>query len=91
MQPMENQTRTSHVQFPTSSTVVAVIAFEPHYSPKQLGEMWGLSPDFIRNQFVDEPGVLKIDRREKLHKRAYCTLRIPRPVAHKVHQRLQAK
>ena len=56
MQPMGNENRNTHQQSAASSTVVAVIAFEPHYSPKQLGEMWGLSPDFIRNQFVDEPG-----------------------------------
>jgi hypothetical protein len=68
-----------------------VVAFEQHFSPAQLAEMWGLSPDFIREQFRDEAAVLKIDRPEKMHKRAYCSLRIPRSVAHRVHCRLLAK
>jgi hypothetical protein len=68
-----------------------VAAFEQHFTPRELAKTWGLSPDFIRDQFVDEPGVLKIDRPETMHKRAYCTLRIPRSVAHRVHSRLQAK
>jgi hypothetical protein len=63
-------------------------AFEPHYSPAQLGRMWGLSSDFIREQFRDETGVLKINRPEKMHKRGYCSLRIPLSIARRVHQRL---
>jgi hypothetical protein len=66
-------------------------AFEQHFSPAQLAEMWGLSSDFIRDLFHDEEGVLKINRPEKMHKRGYCSLRIPRSVAHRVHSRLQAK
>ncbi len=66
-------------------------AFEQHFSPAQLAEMWGLSSDFIRDTFLDEPGVLKINRPETMHKRGYCSLRIPRSVAHRVHCRLQAK
>jgi hypothetical protein len=55
-----------------------------------MAETWGLSPDFIRDRFRDEPGVLKIDRPEKMHKRKYVTLRIPRSIAQKVHQDLAA-
>jgi hypothetical protein len=67
-----------------------ILALEPHFSPAELAETWGLSPDFIRDRFRDEPGVLKIDRPEKMHKRKYVTLRIPRSIAQKVHQDLAA-
>ena len=74
-----------------ANRTIQVAAFEQHFSPGELAKMWKLSPDFIRDQFVDEVGVLKINRPETMHKRAYCTLRIPRSVAHRVHSRLQAK
>ena len=63
---------------------------EKHFSPAQLGALWSLSSDFIRNQFRDEPGVLRIDRPEEMHKREYCLLRIPQSVVCRVHCRLQA-
>jgi hypothetical protein len=40
--------------------------------------------------FQDEEGVIVIDRKEKLHKRGYKTLRIPRSVALRVHNKLAA-
>ena len=67
------------------------LAFEPHFSPKQLAALWGYSSPFIRDVFRDEPGVIKVDRPEEMHKRSYCSMRIPKSVAHRVHCRLQAK
>lgn len=62
-------------------------AFERHFVPEELGKLWGLSPNVVHALFKDEPGVLKIDRPEKLHKRRYghpadsCVCRGPRPHA----------
>lgn len=66
---------------------VGVLAFERHFTAKQLAEMWGLDETTIRRIFQDEPGVLKIgkcDRRDG--KRDYVSIRIPESVAVRVHQ-----
>lgn len=63
---------------------------EQHYTPTQIAARWGLSDDCIRDLFKDEPGVLHIDRPEKLHKRRYTSLRIPESVLLRVGTRLQA-
>ena len=44
-------------------------SIEPHYTPQELAEPWGFSARFIRELFEDEPGVLIIDRPERMHKR----------------------
>jgi hypothetical protein len=73
-----------------NSTNYQELPFEQHFSPSALGELWGLSPDFIRDRFRGEPGVVCIDRPETLHKQGYQTLRIPRSVAARVHAQLRA-
>ena len=72
-----------------SRPVLVVLALEPHYAPGDLARLWGLSSNFIRNRFKDEKGVIVIDRPEELHKRAYSTIRIPRSVAVRIHEKLQ--
>ena len=72
------------------STPATVLAFEQHFSPAELGKLWHLSPHFIRHRFKDEPGVIRIDRPEEMHKRGYLTIRIPVSVAQRVHQQLRA-
>lgn len=57
---------------------------ERHYKPAELAKLTSLSSETIRNLFRDEPGVLVIDRPEKMHKRGYCSLRIPESVAERV-------
>jgi hypothetical protein len=59
-----------------------------HYSPAELGELWGLSADSIRKLFLREPGVLVIAEGSAHGKRRYRTLRIPAAVAERVHRRL---
>jgi len=59
---------------------------DPHYTPKQLAEAWGVDVETVRNIFRDEPGVLKISNGSKLR----TTLRIPKEVAERVHRRLAA-
>jgi hypothetical protein len=65
-------------------------ALEPHFAPEELAETWHVSGNTIRDLFEHEPGVLKITRPERLHKRRYVTLRIPASVAKRVHARLDA-
>jgi hypothetical protein len=61
---------------------------EPHYTPAELAELWGVDPETIRNVFRNEPGVLKLGNNGG--KRTYVTLRIPESVAERVHRRLSA-
>jgi hypothetical protein len=74
----------------TTPTQAGTLADEQHYSPSELGQLWGLSSDFMRDRFKDEPGVIKIDRPETLHKRGYRTIRIPSSVARRVHSQMAA-
>jgi hypothetical protein len=62
-------------------------AFERHFTPKQLADLWLLHESTIRRLFVDEPGVLKygkVSRRDG--HRDYVTLRIPETVARRVYE-----
>jgi hypothetical protein len=64
---------------------------EQHYTPADLGKLWGLSDDTIREIFQDEPGVLCRGDNGSRRKRKYVTMRIPESVAMRVHTRLSAK
>ena len=62
---------------------------EKHYSPAELAALWGLSLNAVRRLFENEPGVLVLGRSGSGRpKRQYRTLRIPAPVAERVHRRL---
>jgi hypothetical protein len=61
---------------------------ERHYSVADVGEMWNLSPQVIRELFEREPGVLVIGDDGTRSKRRYRTLRIPETVMERVHRRL---
>jgi hypothetical protein len=61
--------------------------FEAHFSVDQLARLWGLSDDFVRGLFSEEPDVV-VFFKYKPGKRTYRTLRIPASVAERVHQRL---
>jgi hypothetical protein len=61
-------------------------AFERHYAPKELAELWQLDESTIRRLFQDEPGVLKIGKSNRSDgKRDYVSLRIPASVAERVY------
>jgi hypothetical protein len=60
--------------------------FERHFSIKQLAEMWNLSQDSVRRLFLDEPGVVVLQRKRP-HRRSHKTLRIPESVAARVYRR----
>jgi hypothetical protein len=69
----------------------AALATEPHYTPKELADTWGLAPDTIRELFESEPGVMIVGSNGTRTKRRYRTFRIPESVAVRVHGRLSAK
>jgi hypothetical protein len=59
-----------------------------HFSPAEVGEMWGLSADTVRRLFEKEAGVLLIGDVSRRGKRRYVTLRIPASVLARVHRKL---
>lgn len=65
------------------------LLFERHFTPQELAALWGRSDEFIRKLFQHEPGVQKVDRPERMHKRSYATIRIPESVMIRVGLRLQ--
>jgi hypothetical protein len=60
---------------------------EKHYSPKELGGLWGLSTDAVRRLFREEEGVLLIPSRNprRALRANYNTMLIPESVAKRVH------
>jgi len=63
-------------------------AFERHYTPKELADLWILDESTIRRLFIDEPGVMKYTRSyARSGRREYVTLRIPESVARRVYAR----
>ena len=63
-------------------------AFEKHYTPRELSQLWKLDESTIRRLFIDEPGVMvygKVKRRDG--RRDYVTLRIPESVPARVYIR----
>lgn len=60
---------------------------EPHFTPKQLADLWGLDQSTVRRIFRDEPDVLRIPHLRRRGKRDYVSLRIPASVARRVHER----
>jgi len=63
-------------------------ALEKHYTPQELGKLWGFSPETIRNIFESTPGVLRVAGPRRRFKRAYVSVRIPESVANKRHAEL---
>ena len=60
---------------------------EQHYSPSELAQKWHLSVSTVRRMFEKHGGVLVINRPEKMHKRGYRTIRIPKSVAEEIYRR----
>jgi hypothetical protein len=61
---------------------------EKHYSVPEIAKLWNLSKDTARRLFVNEPGVLILQKSDGTHHRRYTTLRIPESVVRRVHLRL---
>jgi hypothetical protein len=62
--------------------------FERHYSVDELAAMWGMSDDFVRRLFAQEPGVV-VFFKYRPGKRTYRIMRIPGSVAERVHRRVR--
>lgn len=62
--------------------------FERHYSVDELASIWGVSDDFVRRLFLNEPGVV-VFFKHRPGKRTYRTVRIPESVARRVHLRME--
>ena len=63
-------------------------AFEHHFTPRELAELWKFDESTIRRMFIDEPGVLIYGKEKRRDgRRDYVTLRIPESVAQKVYER----
>ena len=66
-------------------------ALEKHFTPKELGKLWALSEDTVRNLFRDTPGVLRVAGPPRRFKRGYVSIRIPESVAMRRHAELHGK
>lgn len=65
-------------------------AFERHYTPKELAQLWNRDEDTIRRLFRHEPGVLCLESMNRRKgSRRYVSLSIPESVVARVHQRLE--
>jgi transcriptional regulator GlxA family with amidase domain len=62
--------------------------FERHYSVDEVAELWGMSDDFVRRLFLNEPGVV-VFFKHRPGRRTYRTLRIPESVAQRVHRKMR--
>jgi hypothetical protein len=71
-----------------SQTNPASLALERHYKPSELATLWNFSEKVIRDIFLNEPGVLKLDRPEQRNKRRYCSITIPESVAIRLHRKM---
>jgi hypothetical protein len=60
---------------------------ERHYSPQELGAIWGLSHDSIIRLVKNETGILKLCPPHRRGVRKRVTYRIPESVATKVYER----
>lgn len=71
----------------TSARCGSVVAFERHFTTRDLAELWKFDETTIRRIFQDQPGVLKVGRSNRRDgKRDYVTLRIPESVALRIYQ-----
>jgi len=78
---------TSETAASTAARRGAVVAFERHFTTRDLAELWKFDETTIRRIFQDQPGVLKVGKSNRRDgKRDYVTLRIPESVALRVYQ-----
>jgi hypothetical protein len=70
-----------------STSTEHVAPLETHYAPEQLAEAWGVSLDFVRKLFRNEPGVV-VFCNPRPGRRVYRTIRVPASVAERVRTRM---
>ena len=57
---------------------------KPAYAVAEVAELTGFSRQTVIRMFENEKGVLILERPERLHKRGYRSIRIPRAVFERV-------
>jgi len=67
------------------------LASEQHFTAQQLSENWAVSAMTIYRWFENEPGVLIFGPDETMYKRKKKSMRIPKSVAERVHERLHTR
>lgn len=60
------------------------------YTVAEVANMLGLSRQTVTRLFAAEPGVIILERPERMHKRVYRSIRIPEFVVRRVLARLSA-
>lgn len=60
---------------------------QKHYHTADIAKMWGVSVDFVRDLFINEPGVVVFGDEPKPGTRRYRTLLIPESVVARVYRR----
>ena len=63
-------------------------AMEQHFTPAEIGKLWGVSAPTVVRWFQDEPGVLRLEGRGRGSRKH---MRIPLSVMERVHARLVSK
>jgi hypothetical protein len=63
-----------------ADTIGRTINDKPALSVAEVADLTGYSRQTVSRMFEDEPGVLVINRPEKMNKRSYRSIRIPRHV-----------
>lgn len=61
------------------------------YTVAEVATMTGLFRSTVTRLFAHEPGVIILERPERMHKRSYRSIRIPRAVYERVVKRLTVK
>ena len=61
------------------------------YTVAEVAAMMGLSRSTVTRLFEHEPGVIILNRSERMHKRRYRSIRIPRAVYERVVRKLTVK
>ncbi len=64
---------------------------KPAYTVAEIAALTGFSGRTVIRMFEQEKGVLILERPEKMHKRGYRSIRIPRAVYERVIRRLTVK
>ena len=87
---MEHQVSAGHTTSnratpPNGGNTNLELAFEKHYTPQELAELWGVSANTVRRMFSGELGVLELGSNEALYKRGRKVMRIPASVVLRVH------
>ena len=65
------------------------LSSEQHYTVQEIAETWAVSEMTVYRWFENEEGVMIFGSPETLNKRKRMSMRIPKSVAERVHQRLR--